>query len=359
MARRIIILHGSNDQYGASRLLARDAEALTAAGHEVVVVLPGPGPLTSLVREAGAEVVEESRLRVLRRVDGLKAIRIPRTLPTRVDAQDVVVVWTLALACYVPLLRLQRIPFMVSVHEILEGRLGTTLARLASSPGVPTMANSSATAEWLTRAGVSPTTIHVAYPDAPALSTTSKRPGNSDGPLRILVAGRINGAKGQREAILALAPLVDEGVNLHLVLAGGPFPGQEHHLERMLQAASGLDWVSYVGEVPDIGSLLKEAQILLIASVKPEAFGMVALEGWAAGCGVVAPREGGAAEAAMLVGGLTYEPRNDTSLRAAIRRCATSPDIFARRTEAQPAARICTQGHRLEVWRSLLAMVSE
>lgn len=348
---RIVVAHGSNDLYGASRVLIDDVSILRELAHEVCVLLPEDGPLTPLLEDAGADV-EICRLAVLRRVAVTRA-RVPVRLPRQMAGADLVVLWTLALASYLPALRLRGKPVVCSVHEIQPGAAGRALAATAQLLADGVMANSHATAKWL-RPGSQEHEQIVAYPPAP-LYDPLPLPAD-DRPFQVLVAGRVNGDKGHLEAVEACEMARTAGTEVHLVLLGAPFPGQEEHLRRLLRAIDGLPWAAYRGEVAAIRPHLREAEALLVPSVKPESFGIVALEGWAAGRRVLAAEAGGLAEIADMIGAARFPPGDVEAMAEAL------VAAVARRGELPPlqpstVEDICSIERRGKAWDALLASI--
>jgi glycosyltransferase involved in cell wall biosynthesis len=352
---RIAFLHGSNDLYGASRVLAQDVELLLGQGHEVHVALPEDGPLTSALRELGAHPSIEP-LRVLRRVDGASGMRLPTTLPSVCDAADVIVVWTLALAAYLPLLRLGRRRTICSVHEILPGSPGRLLAATACLCSHVLMVNSRATARWLAQ-DFKFRQPRLAYPIAPPYMPVAQVEGGS-GPLRLLLMGRVNGHKGHLEAVHATQLARDAGDDIRLTLLGGSFVGQEHHRAELLATVGGVSWAHYGGEVTDPERFLRECDVVLIPSTRPESFGLVAIEAWAAGRRVVASDQGGLSEAARMVEGVMVAPGDVGELSRAIGRAARDPAIRKAPRADAPVSELCTLEARELAWRSSLSQAA-
>lgn len=352
---RIAVAHGSNDLYGASRVLVEDVSILRHLNHEVCVLLPGDGPLTSALKGFGAEV-QRCDLAVLRRV-AKRQIRLPISVPAAMSGADLVVLWTLALSSYLPTLWLRRKPTLCSVHEIQPSAAGRVLAAMACAFANRVMANSQATAKWLRPRSGGGRGVVVAYPQAPPYEPLPFPVGH--GLFRVLVAGRVNGRKGHLEAVEACNLARAEGINLHLTLVGAPFPGQENHLRDLLRAIEGVSWVTYQGDVPDIRPYLQEAELLLVPSVKPESFGIVALEGWAAGRPVLAAEAGGLAEVADLIGAARFPPADiramaDSLVTAAAKRREGLPSREASIVEAA-----CSRRQREEAWHDVLASVCD
>jgi glycosyltransferase involved in cell wall biosynthesis len=319
-------------------------------GHESIVAMPVDGPLTRRLETAGADVAI-TPLHAFRLVSGWRGIRLPVRLPDVCAGADIVVIWTLAMAAYLPALRWRRRAALCSVHEILPGARGRMLADATLLLCGKTMVNSHATSHWLTRhyPWRRPT---VAYPIAPPYEPLPGR--SADGRLRLLLAGRVNGHKGHIEAIRATRQARRAGTDVSLCLLGGAYPGQEHHLQAMIQEADAEPWISYEGEVPTIRPYLAANDVLLIPTTRPEPFGVVALEAWAAGRRVIASKAGGLAEAAAMVDGIMVPAGDVDALAQAIMRVAESPALRGDPGASVRASRVCTAKSREDAWRHLL-----
>ena len=349
-SRAVTFLHGSNDVYGASRVLLDDARILGNLGCDVRVVLPADGPLVSLLSAVGAEVALDD-LRVLRRVT-LSRTRIPMTLPALASSADLIVLWTMALALYLPVLAVRRKPTICSVHEIQPGKAGASLAWAVARLADGLMVNSSATATWLRSSMRKPVEPVVAYPVAPEYAPLPMP--TSDGPMQVLMAGRVNGHKGHLEAVQACKLARVQGLDIRLTLLGAPYPGQEIHLNRLQKAIEGEEWTTYLGEVESIRPHLANAHVLLVPTTQPEPFGIVALEGWAAGRLVLASDIGGLSEAAGMVGGIKVQPSNVGEIAQTLLDVWRDKRFTRPADESAPAARICTMERRTSAWREVL-----
>jgi len=325
---KIAVLHGSNDSYGATRVLCQEVECLVRLGHEVNVFVPHDGPLAESLAHLGrrAEVTVDSGLTVLRRSRPADALRLPALRPG-VAAADLVIVWTLALAAYAPALRLRKVPFYVSVHELLPGRVGGALVRgLLAGGRFPVSACSQATAGWLAGAGVDPRRVTVMSPVFSPLDELPTRPPHE--PRVFAVVGRVNGHKGHLEVARAFVSPALRDRDWKLLLYGAPFPGQEDALDAVRAAIAHDDRISYVGEAPSMAALAGTIDAVACFPSKPEPFGLVPVEAWRLGIRSVGYADGGAAEVLALVGGIgvgrTADPVADIS--AALSAVATAID---------------------------------
>ena len=301
---KIAILHGSNDAYGASKVLCHEVECLVDLGHDVVVIVPHTGPLAADLAHFGAavSVLVDPKLIVLRR-SKLTDLVHPWTLHPEAESADLVVLWTLALCAYIPLLRLQRRNFYVSVHELLLGRAGAGLVRMLLAPGrFPICACSEATATWLQSQGVARTRLSVTSPVFEPVTEIAPRLPHS--PLTIAVIGRVNGHKGHLEVAHALSSPALLGGPWRLLLFGSPYPGQEEALRSVLALVSADARIEYRGEAASVAAIASEIDAVACFPSAPEPFGLVPIEAWREGIRAVGFADGGAGEVLPIVGGL-------------------------------------------------------
>lgn len=305
---RVTIIHGSNDTYGASRVLLQEVDSLLSLGHSVHLVVPSGGPLQREINSRGKNVqlTVQPDLLVLRRSSVKDALGIPR-LPAPVKSADVVVLWTLGMAGYIPLLKLARKKFYVSVHELLEDRRARTVFRFLLQGSFPITACSNVAAEWLMSLGVRSSRITVTYPvivDSPIADAEVFHGGRQESEnFTVAVYGRVNGTKGHLEVAQAFQEPIMANPTWRLILAGAPFPGQEDALDQVLKTADADPRISYVGEVSSLQDLTPKVDLVALFPNKPESFGLVPVEAWSYGIRSIGYAEGGAAEVLPLVGG--------------------------------------------------------
>jgi glycosyltransferase involved in cell wall biosynthesis len=361
---RITFLHSSNDVYGASRVLLGDVTKLVAQGHHVSVVVPANGPLAALQEIISDGYVIDGSLAVLRRVNPRDAARPPH-LPAAARVADIVVLWTLPLALYGPMLRLRRQPYVVSVHERSDGVAGRVLLALALGHRTPTQVNSAYVRTWVARR-VKADRIVLTYP---SISSTAGAPPDATNqrvdavafspqrPMRVLLVGRVSGHKGHLLAVQVAEEMKRRNRYLYLTLAGAPYPGQERHLEQLREAARRCgDTVSLVGEVPSMRSVAGGQDLLLMLSTRPEPFGITPLEAWQCGLPVIGIATGGAVESLALVNGMTT---GDDVMAIANDLTLLYDDPFGawrRPPDYVPGKTLCTEAARGDGWTQLLAM---
>jgi glycosyltransferase involved in cell wall biosynthesis len=117
-------------------------------------------------------------------------------------------------------------------------------------------------------------------------------------PVRIGLIGRITRWKGQHIFLQAARRVIAESpVPVQFVLAGGALFGENEYEAQIRELAAPLgDAVEMLGFRTDIPDVLRGLDILVHASITPEPFGQVVIEGMAEGLPVIATDGGGVQE---------------------------------------------------------------
>ena len=122
------------------------------------------------------------------------------------------------------------------------------------------------------------------------------RPGDT---LNILCVGRITQTKGQMIVLQALSRLMKDHQNFKAIFVGSPFGETVDYLDSCLDfiKSNRLDGnVKFVGERSDIYEFYEDADLVVVPSIQPEAFGKVLVEGMASSNVVIATKIGGPLE---------------------------------------------------------------
>jgi glycosyltransferase involved in cell wall biosynthesis len=182
-------------------------------------------------------------------------------------------------------------------------------------------------------------------------------PGDGARDKDIVFLGRLVSDKGCGLALHALAILKQEGLAPSFTVIGD---GPEMPALKQLTAELGLTaQVDFLGTVLDgRGKIVARHKIMVVPSIWEEPFGVVALEGIAAGCAVVASRGGGLPEA---VGdcGVLFPNGDAAALASALKAVLLDPSLreqfAARRSEhlARFQPEVVAKQY-LEVFRSAL-----
>jgi len=140
----------------------------------------------------------------------------------------------------------------------------------------------------------------------------------------LVYLGRLVSDKGVDFPIKALVKLRESGLTPRLTIIGS---GPAEATLRQLAADLGVDaQVEFTGSKAgeELAGMLNRHQVLVVPSTLPEPFGIVALEGIACGCVVVASRAGGLPD---VVGscGLTYQIDDLDALAETLHSILTQP----------------------------------
>ena len=122
---------------------------------------------------------------------------------------------------------------------------------------------------------------------------------DSNAPARIGIVGRIGRWKGQHIFLEAAAKVLRDGYKAKFVIIGAPLFGEEAYQEELLrqvEAAGIAAEVEFMGFQNDVPAVMRSLDILVHASISPEPFGQVVIEGMAEGIPVIGSDGGGVQE---------------------------------------------------------------
>jgi len=325
-AKRVVVIHSSDEMYGADRVTLQVAEALQSMdGVELEVwlpndVAPGPTPLSHHLAARGV-TVRHLELPMLRR-----ALLTPRGLVEiarraqqlraclRHHGADLVYLTTSACLPAAPVARAAGVDAVVlHMQELWAGRERAILGALAKAT-TTRIAISSA----VDRASglrdphpvVIPNTVAKPTVVAPPLCAEG-RPGG----LRYVVASRWTPRKGYGTLLDAWSLAGCPG---HLTILGGAPPsGRAVDVPALVEQVARPETVTVIGEVADIAPYIAEADVVLLPSDEPEGFGLVPIEGFAQGRPAIASRAGGVVDVITHgIDGWLFTPKDAASLAA-------------------------------------------
>ncbi|HYM54960.1 MAG TPA: glycosyltransferase, partial [Solirubrobacteraceae bacterium] len=186
------------------------------------------------------------------------------------------------------------------------------------------IANSTATLDTLGAAGDG--AVRCVVPDSVELSEHPRPPGSPEPTFGIV--GRLAPWKGQDLFLRSFAAAFPDG-GARAVVVGSAMFGEEPFERELPELAARLGLagrVEFRGFREDVWRELACIDVLVHASVTPEPFGQVVLEGMAAGLPVIAPDEGG--PATLICDGETgrlFASRDPNALAGAMRALAGDP----------------------------------
>lgn len=313
--RKVLVIYGSSDLYGASKNLIRSLEGFNRIGWKSISVLPHDGPLVEVLRNSGHEVLLMEH-GVLRRqnLNPFGLITLFRQiflsffrLSTLIKKEKISLIYTNSNANSIGgLLKLRfGIPHIWHIHEIierprwfkflLETYIKITEDRVICVSQAVINNFSRVEKEKLTLLYNGIDTKPYAAADY-ALKTELKIPENT---LLIGMVARVNLWKGQFYFLDLAAQLKKNHPNLHFVMAGDAFPGYEYLYDEVRLHAQNLglqDSVTNLGFRLDVPEILSGLDIFVLPSILPDPLPTTVLEAMAAAKPVIATGHGGATE---------------------------------------------------------------
>ncbi|MFD2026437.1 glycosyltransferase family 4 protein [Promicromonospora aerolata] len=314
----VLLAHASVELYGSDLQLVETAVGCLDAGADVVVLLPGDGPLADRMRGIGARV-ETFDVPVLRKAhltprgiaalgaSTLRALGPMRRLIRRLRP-DAVLVNTLTIPAWLVAARLAGVAPVCHVHEAEADarwvvRVGLAAPLLLARDVV---VNSAAARDVVVSAvpalAQRTRVIYNGVPGPPESMEPSECSGVPEAaeafePAHVVLVGRLSPRKGSDVALEAVALLRRAGRDVRVTLCGSAFTGYEW-FEDQLRARAGED--DLAGAVDLVGyadpwQWFARGDVVVVPS-RVEPFGNVAVQAMLAGRPVVASRTQGLAE---------------------------------------------------------------
>lgn len=293
-------------------------------------------------------------------------LRLARRL--RVLEADIVHTNTLKAALYGGMAgRLASIPVIWHIRDrIVTDYLPLTAVHVVRTAArvLPTavVANSRTTLDTLPEVARSGVLYNPVVPDA--VAPRSVRPSRGRRPFTVGIIGRLSAWKGQDVFLEAFASAF-RGDDVRARIVGSALFGEDEYAESLVREAERLkiaEQVEFRGFHEDVWAELADLDVLVHASVIPEPFGQVVLEGMAAGLPVVASAAGGPSELIVDgVEGLLTPPSDVAALADALRRLRADPVLRLRLGEAAALRSLEFTPERaaaqlLEVYRGILGV---
>ncbi len=315
----ILLVNGSSDLYGASRIFFQTAHKLKKNGHHLLVVLSEEGPLVQELNKVGIPT-RIVRLGVLRKkyfsIFGLaNRIKILITaffiIKKICKEQNINLIYTNTVPVIVGGIasKLLGIKNVWHIHEILPENgfqlrfFGWLINRCSSK----VIAVSKAVYEnWSSKISAYKLVLVYNGIDFPNLSNQADdfRASLKLPSQKILVGmiGRVNHYKGQGYFLEIVAEINKHSHNCHFVMVGDAFKGYEYLYDQLSEQKRQLgieDIITDLGYRADIDLVMHSLDIFVLPSIKQDPFPTVILEAMAAQKPVVATRQGGACESVV------------------------------------------------------------
>ena len=340
-----LVVHSGFELYGSDRMLLLSLRAIQEKhpNSSIDVILPFDGPLSEYIRQHYVQVkVSTGSIGVLRRDDFrrfrfgvlLKIITFFRLI-SKINQYDKVLINTLVIFDYLLAARFVKPQVWVHVHELPQGfmAIGFRMALRFSQAGVIFISQA-------VKNSLSPLTNKnqrvIPNGVAAVASPFQKSPGVK---FQLLMAGRINHWKGQPLLLDAMGELQEPvRAKVQLTLLGDVFRNQQYLADQLRKKIllMGMDTTVTMASFTDDPSwYFEQADVVIVPSLRPEPFGLVAIEAMSSGKPVIAACHGGLTEIVLHnETGLLFEPGNPRALAEAITFAIQNPEKMKQMGEA-------------------------
>lgn len=362
---RPLVLQPDASPYGANRALLRAIVAMPAGSVSPVVVFPYEGSAVGEYEEAGCEVRIEPMAVLRRSSAGLPGLlRLARArrrtghllagIARRMEC-DLVHTNSMTIVSGAVAARQARVPHVWQLREAPRerGLRAWVLRRLLRRAALVVAVSEAA-------AGLAPSgavVVRDGY-DAPPPPGDDAARIAEPGELLVGMVGRISPSKAPHVLVEAL------GDGMRGVIAGTVYPGYEQYAQAQVVDRSvelGNDGrLAVLGWIEDAAPLMRQLDVLLIATATGEGFPGSVLEALAHGVPVVSCATGGVAELVVDdVTGIECAPGDVAAVASALRRLRDDPQLRARLGAGgrEHAARFTVRRSAedlLAAWRSVL-----
>ena len=372
----VLLAHASVELYGSDLQLVETAAGCVDAGADVVVVLPGEGPLAERMRGVGARV-ETLDMPVLRKAHltprGIVALGVgtlralgPMTRLIRRVRPDAVLVNTLTIPAWLVAARLAGVAPVCHVHEaeadarwVVRVGLAAPLL-LARDVVVNSVAARDVVVSAVPALGRRTRVVYNGVPGPPDVPVADGGAGAAPGTAHVVLVGRLSPRKGSDVALEAVALLRGTGRDVRLTLCGSVFAGYEWFEDQLRVRAAADDLAGAVDLVgyADPWEWFARGDVVVVPS-RVEPFGNVAVQAMLAGRPVVVSRTQGLAEIVKDgETGLLVRPDDPVALADAIAGLLDDParaSALAKAGRTDAAERFGAQRYRAQMGRLLVS----
>ena len=310
--KKILILHSSNDLYGASKIFLQIIELLKSNGHQIHVVLPSKGPLDKLISQIKGTHVSYYSLGVLRKkylnplglinrlVANVKAIKFLSKY-IKDHSIDLVYTNTSTILCGGIAAKKNGVPSIFHIHEIPTGNklyefLSGKIINWYSSK-VLTVSNS-VKKHWLKYIGDKKiTTIYNGIVFKKTDSIIKLERDQDD--FVITSVARLIPYKGHSYLIDIANELIKKSTKFKFLIVGDTLSSYVSYEKSVKQKVKDLgleNQIKFLGFRNDVSSILKQSDLFIHPAISPDPLPTVLFESLYNDLPSVATNLGGAIE---------------------------------------------------------------
>lgn len=309
---KILLLHSSNDMYGASRIVLQVIDILIKAKYEVHVILPYNGVLNKIITEKGAScstynlgVLRKKYLNLKGLYNRFLKIKMAKNyISNYIDKHHIDLLYTSTSVIISGGLAAKKrgIPNISHIHEIPTGNkfyeIFTGLFARHFSTKVIGVSNSVAK-HW--RSYLKKTQLIKVYNGIvfPFTKTPNNTKREIDNKITVTSIGRLVPGKGHKYFIEAAKELLKLNNQYQFLIVGDTFPGYEPYedeLKTFVVENNLHEKIHFLGLRTDVESILGKSDLFFHSSITPDSLPTVIFEAIKMRVPVVATELAGAVE---------------------------------------------------------------
>ena len=294
LAKRVLVLHSSNDMYGASRIVLQVIDILIKAKYEVHVILPYKGVLNKIITDKGASC-SIYNLGVFRKkylnLKGLynrflKIKKAKNHISNYIDKHHIDLLYTSTSVIISGALAAKRrgIPNISHIHEIptanksYEIFIGLFVRYFSKKVIVVSNSVAKHWQPYLKKNQLLKVYNGIIFPLTKTPDTTKKK---IDQDIIVTSIGRLVPGKGHKYFIEAAKELLILNNQYQFLIVGDTFPGYESYEEELKTLVIENDLhekIHFLGYRTDIEAILAKSDLLFHSSITPDSLPTVLFE---------------------------------------------------------------------------------
>ncbi|MFZ4401933.1 MAG: glycosyltransferase family 4 protein [Bacteroidales bacterium] len=337
--KSILFVHQGFELYGSDKMLLLNIKAAIIKYPEkkIIVILPKKGILSEILENEYKVEVLIRHLGVVRKYD-LKRFNLSAftriftffRLLAFINSFEFVYINSIVIIDYILAARFAKVKAFIHVHELPLGIAAKIFSSLLSFSSANLIFISAASKN----AFINLKNKHqfIVWNGVEQLKETVREKENAVR-IKILLIGRINSWKGQSLLIKAIALLNEtEREKVEIQIVGDVFMHQQELKTNLIEQIKGNKLQQFIKILPFTSSpemFYNWADIVVVPSLLPEPFGLVAIEAMSLGKLVIAANHGGLKEIIDdKVNGLLFDAGNEKELVDKIAYSINTPDTI-------------------------------
>ncbi len=324
LKKQILFVHSGFELYGSDKVLLLNIKAAREKypAKTIVVVLPKKGLLSDVLEKEYDVTIIFMKLGVVRKYDFrrfnfsafLRIFSFFRLI-NFLNSFEIVYINSIVIVDYILAVRFIKVPVFIHVHELPLGFTAKLFSKLLNFSQASLIFVSKASKESFYK--LKNKNQVILWNGIKEIKKTEHK--EDDEKIRLLLIGRINTWKGQPLLIKAISLLEEKdkkGISVRIV--GDVYLNQLYLRNKLIDQINDYNLQSTVEILPFTitpDMFYNWADVVIVPSLLPEPFGLVAIEAMSAGKLVIAADHGGLTEIIQdQVTGLLFEPGNASHL---------------------------------------------